>query len=405
MSDSFVNTKFSDKVKWSLPWLLRYPAWRAGEFFSRVSESPGPTHLIFLVANHFEPGLGPTALRRLEKWCELARATGNAIRDHDGTPFRHTNFFPAEQYERPLLEMLSELQADGYGEVEIHLHHGVGEPDTAANTRRQLEVFRDLLAYEHRCLARVAGASGDSQPKYAFVHGNWALANSSGGRFCGVDSEMQILADTGCYADFTLPSVPFQSQVPRINAIYNCGNSLTQAKPHRSGPDIRVGDKLELPIIFTGPLVFDWTRRVRGLPVPRLEDGALAQNYPLTMGRLNRWRSARVGVKERPEWVFIKLYSHGFFDWDQDVMIGEQLKRFMSEVLEAAEQTAGFKVHFATAREAFNMVQAAADGKAGEPGAYRDYKLRQIMDEAVPNSGMNLAERLSAENEVEVVLT
>ncbi|HSS20830.1 MAG TPA: hypothetical protein VLL54_12205 [Pyrinomonadaceae bacterium] len=378
MSDNFVNTKFHDKVKWSLPWLLRYPAWRAGEFFSRLREPTGPSHLVFLVANHFEPGLGSTALRRLEKWCDLARATGDAIRDHDGTPFRHTNFFPAEQYERPLLQMLAELQADGYGEVEIHLHHGVERPDTAENTRRQLEEFRDVLAEDHGCLSR---AVNDAQPKYGFVHGNWALANSAGGRFCGVDSEMQILADTGCYADFTLPSVPFQSQVPRINSIYQCGNPLNEAKPHRSGPDLRVGDKLHLPIIFNGPLVFDWTRRVRGLPVPRVEDGALAQNYPLSMGRLDRWRSAGIGVKDRPDWIFTKLYSHGFFDWDQDLMIGEQMKRFMSEVLEFAERTGEFKVHFASSREAFNMVAAAVEGRTGQPGKYRDYKLTQIMNE------------------------
>ncbi|HEV7797858.1 MAG TPA: hypothetical protein VGO73_06870 [Pyrinomonadaceae bacterium] len=398
MSDSFVNTKLSDKLRWSLPWLLRYPAWRAGEFMSRTRDSGGPSHLIFVVANHFEPGLGQTALRRLEKWCKLARATGDAVRDHDGTPFRHTNFFPAEQYERPLLEMCAALQTDGYGEVEIHLHHGVDQPDTAENTRRQLETFRDVLAEEHKCLSREAPGS---QAKYGFVHGNWALANSAGGRYCGVDSEMQILADTGCYADFTLPSAPFQSQVPRINAIYQCGHSFSEARPHRSGRSLRVGDSLTLPVIFTGPLVFDWTRRVRGLPVPRVEDGALAQNYPLTMNRLNRWRSAGIGVKERPDWIFIKLYSHGFFDWDQDSMIGEQMKRFMNGVLEVAERTGEFKVHFASAREAFNMIVAAVDGREGEPGAYRDYKLRQIMQERT--AGI-LSNKILAESEAEVVL-
>ncbi len=378
MADDFVNTKFLDKVIWSLPWLARYPAWRAGEFLSRRGQLGGPKNLVFIVANHYEPGLGDQALRRVEKWCELAKATGDALRDHDGTPFRHTNFFPAEQYERPLLDRLSGLQRDGYGEVEIHLHHGVDYPDTAENTRRSLEEFRDVLAEDHKCLSRVAG---QSQPKYGFVHGNWALANSAGGRFCGVDSEMQILADTGCYADFTLPSVPYQSQVPRINAIYQCGHSFSEAKPHRAGPDLKVGDELKLPIIFTGPLVFDWTRRLHGLPVPRVEDGALARNYPLTMDRFNRWRSAGIGVRQRPEWVFVKLYSHGFFEWDQDVMIGEQMKRFMSDVLELSERTRGFKVHFASAREAFNMVAAAVEGHKGEPGAYRDYKLRQIMDQ------------------------
>ena len=367
-----------EKVRWSLPWLLRYPAWRAGEWARSITDSSSPQHLIVLVANHFEPLTTNEGLIQLERWCNLARSTGDAICDHDGTPFRHTNFFPAEQYERRRLEMISALQAEGYGEVEIHFHHGVDHPDTAENTRRMLADFRDVIAEEHKCLSR---ENAESSPKYAFVHGNWALANSAGGRFCGVDSEMQILADTGCYADFTLPAAPDQSQVPRINAIYQCGHPLTEARPHRSGPGLKIGDQPDLPIIFTGPLVFDWTRRVRGLPVPRIDDGALAQNYPLGLDRFNRWRSAHISVKGRPNWVFIKLYSHGFFEWDQDAMIGEQMKRFMSEVVELADRTGKFKIHFASAREAFNMVLAALDGHAGEPGQYRDYRLRQIMKE------------------------
>ncbi len=393
MADDFVNTKLSDKVRWSLPWLLRYPMWRARQLARRESVA-GPTHLVFVVANHFEPGLGYGALKRLENWCALARSTGDAVRDHDGTPFRHTNFFPAEQYERPLLEMLADLQADGYGEVEVHLHHGVERPDTAENTRYMLTNFRDLLSEEHKCLSREREGA---LPKYGFVHGNWALANSAGGRFCGVDSEMQILAETGCYADFTLPSVPFQSQVPRINAIYQCGHRLTEAKPHRSGRSLKVGDHLGMPIIFNGPLVFDWTRRVHGLPIPRVEDGALAANYPLSINRFNGWRSAAIGVEGRPDWVFIKLYSHGFFDHDQDAMIGEQMKRFMGEVLELSERTGEFRIHFATAREAFNMVAAAVDGGDKEPGQYRNYKLRQIMHEASPTKAMS-------ESELEIVL-
>ncbi|HZE73314.1 MAG TPA: hypothetical protein VE135_27715 [Pyrinomonadaceae bacterium] len=376
--DNHVDTKLLDKIRWSLPWLARYPFLRTGRILRRLGQSNEPYHLIFLVANHFEPETGPQAVRRVEKWCELARKTGDAVRDHDQTPFRHTNFFPAEQYEADLIEMLATLQRDGYGEVEIHLHHGVEQPDTAENTRRVLEQFRDCLAEQHHCLSR---ETLDSRPMYAFVHGNWALANSAGGRFCGVDSEMQILADTGCYADFTLPSVPYQSQVPRINAIYECGRPLSDARPHQSGPDVRVGVTPHLPLIFTGPLMFNWRRRLYGLPVPRLDDGVLAENYDLDLARLKRWREADVTVTGRPEWIFVKLFSHGFFEWDQNTMIGERMKRFMGEVMDLAERTGAFKIHFASAREAFNMVIAAVNGESGEPGLYRDYKLRQIMQE------------------------
>lgn len=369
-----------DKLKWSLPWLVRYPLWRANELRHRWSESNEQTHIIFLIANHYEPALGQTALERVEKWCELAQATGDSVRDHDGTPFRHTNFFPAEQYERPLLDRLASLQASGYGEVEIHLHHGLEKPDTAENTRTILEDFRDTLAIEHKCLSR---EDPSAQPSYAFVHGNWALANSAGGRYCGVDSEMQILAETGCYADFTLPSAPDQSQVPKVNAIYECGGPLSEPVPHRWGTNLKVSRQFKGPVIFTGPLVFNWGRRIRGFPVPRIDDGALAQNFPLTLGRFEGWRNARISVVGRPEWVFIKLYSHAFFTWDQDCMIGEQMRRFMGELLELADRIGDWKIHFASCREAYNMVLAAVDGKTGDPHQFRDYRLKQIMSEGI----------------------
>jgi hypothetical protein len=376
VNEAHDNATITQKLSWSLPWLLRYPFWRAGEIVGRLSNGSNKPSVIFLVANHWEPGTGQQAIPRVENWMKMARETGNAIRDVDGMPFRHTNFYPAEQYERPLLEMLSQLQAEGFGEVEIHLHHGVDKPDTAENTKRALEVFRDTLAEEHKCLSR---ESEDGPTMYGFVHGNWALANSSGGRWCGVDSEMQILADTGCYADFTLPSVPHQAQVPKINSIYSCGHPLNERKPHRSGPTVSVGSRPQLPIIFGGPLVFNWTRRIKSIPVPRVDDGVLAQNYAMDLSRFRRWFNARVSVAGRPEWVFVKLYSHGFFDWDQDAMIGAGLRRFMGDILDYSAKTGEFNVYFASAREAFNMVMAAADGHSGSPGDYRDYKLLQIM--------------------------
>ena len=58
-------------------------------------------------------------------------------------------------------------------------------------------------------------------------------------------------------------------------------------------------------------------------------------------------------------------------------------------------------MHFASAREAFNMVAAAVAGKEGQPGAYRDYKLRQIMHEPVTGK---LQPETDRERESELVL-
>ncbi|MGA9497106.1 MAG: hypothetical protein WBV41_14700, partial [Terriglobales bacterium] len=172
-----------------------------------------PVHLMIAVADHFEPAIDLDSgykrvprseqEQRLERWARDYPRAVEGWRDHDGRPFVHTYFYPAEQYDCGLVEMIAEHCHSGWGEIEIHLHHGMLEPDTAENTWRLLSNFRDQLAFHHRCLAV---EEGSDQPRYCFVHGNFALANSAGGRFCGVDSEMKVLAETGCYADFTLPT-------------------------------------------------------------------------------------------------------------------------------------------------------------------------------------------------------
>ncbi len=377
------SSNLTTKFKWNLPWLVRYPFSRTKSFLQQNAFEK--KHIIFTIANHFEPswsangGLLPLEKRekRLSDYYKLAKNIGESLQDSDGTKFRHTNFYPAEQYHAPILEKLAEMQYEGLGEVEIHLHHGVEKPDTAENLRKSLVEFRDLLAEKHQCLSRLDGVGS---PMWAFIHGNLALGNSCGGNFCGVDEEIQILAETGCYVDMTLPSAPEQAQVPMLNQIYEIGLPLNEAVPHRKGKKVEVGGKSPLlPLIFTGPLVFNWTRKFKGFPLPRIDDGALAGNQVSDMSRLRRWMGANVTVQGRSNWVFIKLYCHGFFDEDQSACIGEDAKRFFGEIIENGEKTGDYKVHFATAREAFNMVSAAIDRKNGSPNQYRDYRLKSIM--------------------------
>lgn len=373
---------FKAKLNWNLPWLVRYPRSRVLSFMERTAFEK--KHVIITVADHFEPAWAEggvldrkTQIERLKAFHKMARETGNAVRDADGTKFRHTNFYPAEQYDPEILEIMAEMQSEGLGEVEVHLHHGVERPDTSENLRNALTEFRDTLAEKHKCLSRMNGVD---HPMYAFVHGNLALANSCGGRFCGVDDEMEILRDTGCYADMTLPSAPDQSQVAVINQIYECALPIGQAVPHRQGNRIAAnGKEPQLPLIFTGPLVFNWTRRIKGIPVPRIDDGALTANQSLDAARFERWRSANVTVAGQSEWVFVKLYCHGFFDRDQSTCIGEDAKRFFGGLVELSEKRGDYKIHFATARESFNIAWAAIDGNSGDPNKFRDYRLKTIM--------------------------
>jgi hypothetical protein len=263
--------------------VLPSATWRALK-----SSATCPTHVILTLADHFEPAIDPTdgqkrvprseQERRLEYWIHEYPKVVDGWRDHDGRPLVHTYFYPAEQYDEGLLEMLAEHCHAGWGEVEIHLHHGFLRPDTAENTRRMLTEFRDQLAFRHRCLAT---EDSSTHPAYAFVHGNFALANSAAGRFCGVDSEIQILAETGCYADLTMPSgIWHPTQIAKINSLYECALPLDQPTPHRQGHNLAVGHvPNNLPLIIQGPLVTDLRRTLRSAR-PVLENGGITGANP-----------------------------------------------------------------------------------------------------------------------------
>jgi hypothetical protein len=361
-----------------LPW---FPAYLWQRCLRRTLDVR-PVHLIIALADHFEPSIEPGAsgayadrgeqVRRLEKWCREYPGAVDAWRDDEGRPFRHTYFYPAEQYDGALIDRLAEHCHDGWGEIEIHLHHGVKTPDTRENTRRVLSEFRDDLE-ARGCLSREDGVG---PPRYAFVHGNWALANSAQGRFCGVDGEMQILAETGCYADFTLPA-PSSAQVRKINAIYECSLPLNQRAPHRRGRDLQSGRAPKIfPLIIQGPLQINFGRRKRGRPFPGIEDSALTSANPPTMERLRLWRQAAITVHGRPEWLFVKLHCHGMDPRDEQAMLGAPMQNFLRDLTAPGLEKRGYHVHFATAREMVNIALAACDGNSGNPGQYRDYRFR-----------------------------
>jgi len=317
--------------------------------------------------------------RRLKIWCRECPKLTDKFRDAEGRPFRHTYFYPAEQYDKFLISQLAEHCHAGWGEIEIHLHHGLNAPDSEENTRQTLVEFRDALA-RNGCLSRMDGIG---PARYAFVHGNWALANSGGGRFCGVDSEMRILAETGCYADFSLPAAPDPAQVAKINSLYECSLPLDRRAPHRRGNNLRSGRRPNVfPLIIQGPLMLNFRRRKGYGLIPRLENGELSIRNPPCMERFGLWRQAAIAVEGRPQWIFVKLHCHGMDPRDREALLGEPMRNFLDNLTGMVRRRAEYVIHFVTAREMANIILAACDGYDGNPGEFRDYRLKLIQSPA-----------------------
>ncbi|HEV7217892.1 MAG TPA: hypothetical protein VGN39_03375 [Terriglobales bacterium] len=368
----------SVKLTYGARWLPNY-LWQR----MHRNANSRPVHLIIALADHFEPsvlphqGASPVPLemqeRKLETWCQDYPQAVTQWRDAEGYPLRHTYFYPAEQYHKDLIDRLAQHCSAGWGEIEIHLHHGIGTPDSSENVRRQLLEFRDALATQHGSLCYM---DGHGSPRYAFVHGNFALANSARDINCGVDSEIQVLAETGCYADLTLPTAPFHpGQVGKINSLYECSLPLNTRAAHRRGRDLERGRTPKIfPLMVQGPLLPDF--HPKGRRWLSIENGALTKPNPPSLHRLRLWKRAAVRVEGCPDWLFIKLHCHSMDSTQEDAVLGSSMQHFLRELVEGAPQR-DETIHFVTAREMVNIVLAACDGREGNPGDYREYRLKR----------------------------
>ena len=311
------------------------------------------------VCDHFEPQWGrpsrQTAIARVDRWCRDYPKLFAQFRDSRDRPPQHTFFFPQDEYQPEYLDRLTLLVEDGFGDVDIHLHH---DQDTPDGLREKLETFRDDLHNRHGLLRR---DPVNGQLCYGFIHGNWALCNSRpDGRWCGVDQELTILKETGCYADFTMPSAPSDTQTSTINSIYYAFDRPGQCKSHNFGVRARVGQAAPEDglLMIQGPLCLDWQNRRAGI-FPRIENSDLHVGRPGNMTRLQHWIRSGVHVAGRPNWIFIKLHTHGAKDGNIDTLLGPETQQFHRELAWFADQHPGFRYHYVTAWEMAQLVHRA----------------------------------------------
>lgn len=252
---------------------------------------------------------------------------------------------------------------EGYGEVELHWHHSYDTSETFETKLREgIKKFN-----KHGALISHGGKSA-----FAFIHGNWGLDNSMGPNFCGVNNELEILTRNGCYADFTFSTIGTDAQPKKINSIYYAKDTHGP-KSYDTGLDVTVGKKPSGDlVIFQGPIGYVFLNLFSiHTPLPLyLEYGAIENDpYPAPF-RVKAWIDLSVSVKGKPEWRFIKLYTHG-----QQSMITFFGKK-MEETLIAFKKEVsnrGYRFHYITAREAYNIAKAAEAGFRGDPIQYYDW--------------------------------
>jgi hypothetical protein len=314
-----------------------------------------PKRAWVVIADHFEP-LGRSrsagdALRKVAAWRERwPRIAEDAPRDAAGQRPQYSFFYPQEEYRHELLGGIAEIAGLGVGDVEVHLHHANEQRDSFIH---KVTEYCRRLTNDHGLLRQQ-----DGRTVFGFIHGNWALDNSHpDGKACGLNGEIALLRDLGCYADFTMPSLPSATQGRVVNQIYWCTNNAeNRPRSFDRGIEATVGGGRRGDLLMiTGPVGIRFGERL----LPRMETGEIAGYDLPTPARVHRWFDLAPSIGED---LFLKLYTHGADVRNMEPLLDHGLADLYRWLAEEMNRR-GIEIHWATAWQMYQAAEATMQGR------------------------------------------
>jgi len=191
------------------------------------------------IADHWEPcGGGATdevAAERVARWVKHWPEITRRHADYTGRPPQYTFSYPQEEYWAEILDALAKMKQAGIADVDVHIHHdGEGQQ----NFVDRMSGSSETLVTRHGLLRQSNGRT-----VFGFIHGNWSLDNSRpDGKWCGLNNEITLLRDLGCYADFTMPSGASPTQSRTVNSIYWVCDDPLKPRSYDYGVPVKPGD-------------------------------------------------------------------------------------------------------------------------------------------------------------------
>ena len=235
-------------------------------------------------------------------------------------------------------------------------------PDTAENLRNTI----NQCVNEYSQFGIFGNING--KKRYAFIHGDWALNNSRNNRYCGVNDETEILNETGCYADFTFPSMN-EANPKFINTIFY------PSAPY-SGTGVCVCKKISKPeslMIVQGPvhplMINNNILRLR------VVGDSIDSQLNFSRRRVALWIRSGAHVSGQKNWIFIKLHTHGATE--SIAALGKPFEKILSCLESEYNDGERYVLHYVTARQMYNIIKALEhDEDTANPEEYRDYLIK-----------------------------
>lgn len=201
--------------------------------------------ICYFHADHFEPwssGLNEKMTRGVERMREMSRASlfGRKLSlfyfpyvpyHLDETKVDAVVFGPrSADQERIARDVIRPLFAEDQHEAHLHIHHeywtrnesnfdSVVSKWVNANSTAEMDKARLDFAFR-RFKEVISNEIGESFDRWAFVHGNWALA-ASDPRICTIDNELSMIMRHGGFGDFSFPAGRSHCD-PKLPAPFTC---------------------------------------------------------------------------------------------------------------------------------------------------------------------------------------
>ena len=196
-----------------------------------------------------------------------------------------------------------------------------------------------------------------------------------------MNNELQILKKTGCYADFTFPSIN-EANPRQINCIYYEIDDPDKPKSHNTGRRVKKdGAETGDLMMIQGPLhPFLFSEKISSL---RYVNDAIDGDPIVTGKRIDAWIKTGIHVEGKRNWVFVKNHTHGIMR--SDAALGKDVERIFSHLETRYNDGKEYILHYVTAREAYNIIKAVESGKNySDPEKYRDFLIEKPKYDSSP---------------------
>jgi len=244
-------------------------------------------------------------------------------------------------------------------------------PDTSQTLKNKiLKCIDDYGKYGIFC-------QPNGNPRFAFIHGDWSLDNSGGSHICGVNDELTILRECGCYADFTFPC-HYPSQPKRINTIYYASGDGAKPKSYDEGYEIGVNEATSDKniMMIQGMLGIRFVKRIKSMCLA-IEDADISNSNAPTKRRIDYWVKNGLTIKGKPNMRFIKLHTHGAWEGCMDSLLSDGADYMYSYLESKYNDGEKYRLHYVTAREMYNVIKAIEFGIQDITKEHRDFIIKR----------------------------